>query len=105
MAFVRAIVAVVVPAQLLAQAAVGPNLRTIPGLHNEPWVAVSLTNPDIVIAAAQQGDISPTAPLRLSGDLRQRFTWVNGSADAVVTEFPSAPAHEWPRTPPPRVCD
>ncbi len=64
MAFVRAIVAVVVPAQLLAQASVGPNLRTIPGLHNEPWVAVSLTNPDIVIAAAQQGDISPTAPLR-----------------------------------------
>jgi hypothetical protein len=34
---------------------VSPNLRMIPGEHNEPWVAVSSTNPDVVIAAAQQG--------------------------------------------------
>ena len=33
---------------------VGPNLRLIPGQHNEMWVAVSPTNPNVMIAVAQQ---------------------------------------------------
>lgn len=30
---------------------VSPNLRMIPGLHDQPWVAVSPVNPDVLIAS------------------------------------------------------
>ena len=33
---------------------VGPNIRLIPGQHNEMWVAVSPANPNMMIAVAQQ---------------------------------------------------
>lgn len=52
------VLALLCPAVAAAQATVGPNLRTIPGPHNEPWLAVSPTNPNVVIAASQQGDLS-----------------------------------------------
>ncbi len=61
-------VAVVVPTLLAAQppaVTVSPNLRLISGPHNEPWVAVSPTNPDILIAVAQQGDGTPTLPFKM----------------------------------------
>lgn len=35
--------------------AVSPNLRLVPGQHNEMWVAVSPTNPNVLVAVAQQG--------------------------------------------------
>jgi len=50
---------VVFPGILAAQAPavrISPNLRILPGQHNEPWVAVSSVNPDILIAAAQQDE-------------------------------------------------
>jgi hypothetical protein len=37
-----------------APVSVGPNLRLIPGQHNEMWVAVSPTNPNVMVAVAQQ---------------------------------------------------
>ena len=40
---------------------VGPNLRLAPGPHNEMWVAVSQTNPDVMVAVAQEGDATSTA--------------------------------------------
>jgi hypothetical protein len=51
---------------LAAQAPVqvSPNLRVGPGIHNETWIAVSGANPDVLIAVAQQGDGSPTLPVR-----------------------------------------
>lgn len=56
--------AALLPAPLFPQTTVGPNLRTVAGPHNEPWVAVSPTDPDVVIAASQQGDLSPGGPIR-----------------------------------------
>ena len=51
---------------------VSPNLRMIPGEHNEPWVAVSSNNPDIVIAAAQQGGGTGAAGLRAASTMISR---------------------------------
>ncbi len=41
---------------------VSPNLRLLPGEHNEPWIAVSPTNPDVMIAVSQQGAGNATSP-------------------------------------------
>lgn len=48
-----------VPVLLAAQAprvTVAPNLRVGPMLHNEPWITVSQTHPNVLITAAQNGD-------------------------------------------------
>lgn len=49
-------------AQAAPPVVVGPNLRALPGDHNEPWIAISPTDPRIIIAAAQSG--SSAAPGR-----------------------------------------
>src|SRR5688500_17163092 len=40
---------------------VGPNLRVAPGPHNEMWVAVSPTDPNVMVAVAQEGDATSNA--------------------------------------------
>lgn len=56
LASLTTIVALTLPCSATAQAiSVGPNLRLIPGQHNEMWVAVSPTNPQVMVAVAQQG--------------------------------------------------
>ncbi len=60
MAGATAVAVMFLPVRVAAQSAaatrisVGPNLRLIPGQHNEMWVAVSPTNPNMLIAVAQQ---------------------------------------------------
>ncbi len=41
--------------------AVGPNIRVTPGEHNEAWLAVSSTNPDVLLAMAQAGGVTTSA--------------------------------------------
>jgi hypothetical protein len=64
-AVVLTLVSVATPVQAQATApavTVSPNLRLIPGDHNEPWIAISQRNPDVMIAVSQQGAMSADAP-------------------------------------------
>lgn len=45
---------VAVPTPAAPTITVSPNLRTVAGEHNETWVAVSSTDPNIILAVAQQ---------------------------------------------------
>jgi hypothetical protein len=80
------------PGTLAAQSPavqVSPNLRVAPGLHNETWIAVSPTDPDIVLAIAQQGDGSPTLPVRFGVST---FISRDGARTWVPVSLPQPPA-------------